>query len=63
MRATYLTLGALTVASLLLAGVMFYSAYCHWTGQSIPWLVGPIGGAAALVLVMVGRTIRLPGSE
>ena len=63
LKATYFTLGAVTFASLLLAGVMFYSAYCHFAGHSIPWFVGPLGGVAALVLVLAGRIIRLPGSE
>lgn len=63
MRATYLTLGAMTAASLLLAGVMFYSAYCKWTDHPIPWFVGPVAGLAALVLVVVGRSIRVPGSD
>lgn len=61
MKATYLTLAAMMVASLLLAGVMFYSAYCKFMDHPIPWLVGPLGAAAAFVLVLVGRTIRTPG--
>jgi hypothetical protein len=61
LKATYLTLGAMAVASLLLAGVMFYSAYCKFTEHPIPWFVGPLGGIAALILVLVGRTIRVPG--
>ncbi len=63
MRLSYLTLGAMTAASLLLAGIMFYSAYCKWFDQPIPWFVGPVGAVAALVLVVVGRTIRLPGRD
>jgi hypothetical protein len=53
----------MVVASLSLAAVMFYSAYCKWTGHPIPWAISLIGGAAALVLVLVGRTIRLPGRD
>ena len=63
MKATYLSLCTMAVASLWLAGGLFYSAYCRFTHHPIPWLVGPIGAVAALVLVLVGRTIHAPGRD
>jgi hypothetical protein len=61
LKPTGLALGLMTAASLLLAGIMFYSAYCKWFDRPIPWFIGPTGAIAALVLVAAGKTIRLPG--
>jgi hypothetical protein len=63
MKATYLSILLMLALSLILAGVMGYSAYCHITSKPIAWYVGAIGGVTALLLVAVGRMFRIPGRD